>query len=200
MSEIPESKPQYALDNQGKIEKAVSYKNMGNEHFKDGKFKKAIVSYSTALAYTKGLPGRKQGLEGVSQMAMQHTHSADDLITPEQDAAIIELEVVVKTNIATCHIKMEKPVQALEAIREALALNPKAWKSLLRKAEAVLLLHDPEKAITILAEASENAPDEVAHTAIAKLKEKAAKMIKQQEAKQRKAFGNIFEKAREETA
>lgn len=200
MSEFEESKPQFMLDNQGKIDKAIGYKNTGNDHFKNGKFKKAIVSYSTALAYTKGLPGRKQGLEGVSQMAMQHTHSADEQITPEQDAVIVELEVIVKTNIATCYIKLEKPVQSLEVIREALALNPKAWKSLLRKAEAVLMLHDPEKALSILAQASENAADEVAHTAIAKLKEKATKMVKQQEAKQRKAFGNIFEKARGEEA
>lgn len=200
MSEFQETIPKVLLDNQGKIDKATDYKNTGNQHFKDGKFKKAIVSYSTAIAYTKGLPGRKQGLEGVSQMAMQNAHSVEDQITPEQEVAIVELEVAIKTNISTCYIKLEKPVEALEAVREALALNPKAWKTLLRKAEAVLLLNDPEKALTILAEADQCATDEVAHTAIVKLKEKATKILKQQEAKQRKAFGNIFEKARGEEA
>ena len=195
MSDSGDFKPRFPADIQGKIETAIDYKNKGNEYFKNGLHKKAIVNYSTALAFTKGLPGRKQGLEGVSQMAMNESKSSGEQISPEQDQAVSDLDVVLKTNIATCHMKLNDPVKSLEVIREALALNPTAWKSLLRKAEATLMINDPEKAVKILAEASTHAPDEAAETAILKVKERAVKVIKQQEAKQRKAFGNIFEKA-----
>lgn len=195
MAETEDPKPRFPSDIQGKIDTAIQYKNKGNEFFKNGTYKKAIVNYSTALAFTKGLPGRKQGLEGVSQMAMNESKSSGEQISPEQDEAVSDLDVVIKTNIATCHMKLNDPVKSLEVIREALTLNPTAWKSMLRKAEATLMINDPEKAVKILSEATTNAPDEAAHTAIQKLKEKAQKTIKQQEAKQRKAFGNIFEKA-----
>jgi tetratricopeptide (TPR) repeat protein len=196
VASVPEKKA-FPTDNQGKIDRAVELKNSGNEYFKDGKYKKAIVTYSTAFAYTKGLPGRKAGAEGMAQMAMKESHAAEDMITAEQESFITELEVVMKTNIATCHIKLNDAVKALEVIREALAVNPTAWKTQLRQAEATMMLHHPEKALKILDDAAKNAPDEAAQTAIAKLREKATKTIKQEEAKQRKAFSNIFEKARE---
>ena len=195
MAEKEESKSRFPTDIQGKIDTAIDYKNKGNEFFKNGMFKKAIVNYSMALAFTKGLPGRKQGLEGVSQMAMNESKGSEEQISPEQDAAVGELDVVIKTNIATCHMKLNDPVKSLEVIREALSINPNAWKTLMRKSEATLMINDPEKAVKILTEASTHAPDEAAQTAILKVKEKAQKVIKQQEAKQRKAFGNIFEKA-----
>ena len=195
MTDFASKRAPFPTDNQGKIDTAIEYKNKGNEWFKEGAFKKAIVQYSTAFAFTKGLPGRKQGLEGVSQLAMNETHSSDDQITPEQDSAVTELEVVLKTNIVTCYIKLGNPVKALETVREALMMAPTAWKTLMRKAEALLLLHDPDKALLALAEASKNAPDEAAETAIQRVREKAVNMNKVDIAKQRKAFGNIFGKA-----
>jgi hypothetical protein len=49
------------------IDIVKNYKEKGNEHYKAGFYKKACVSYSTAIAYTKGLPGRTGGLDGMSQ-------------------------------------------------------------------------------------------------------------------------------------
>lgn len=190
-----ERKP-FPTDNQGKIDRAVELKNTGNQYFKDGKFKKAITTYATSMAFTKGLPGRKSGAEGMSQMASKEVHATEDLISPEQDTFINELEAVIKTNIATCHLKLNDAIKALEVIREVLAVNPTAWKAQLRQAEAQMMLHNPEKALKILDEASKNAPDEAAQTAIIKLREKATKTIKQEEAKQKKSFSNLFERAR----
>jgi tetratricopeptide (TPR) repeat protein len=192
----PVQRNPFPVDNQGKIDRAVELKNTGNEHFKEGKYKKAITTYATALAFTKGLPGRKAGAEGMGQMASKEVHASGDLVTAEQEAFITEFEATIKTNIATCHLKLNDAVKALDAIREALAINPTAWKAQLRQAEASMMLHNPEKALKILDEASKNAPDEAAHTAIAKMREKANKTIKQEEVKQKKTFGNIFERAR----
>ena len=61
-----------------KIEMAVQYKEKGNERFKLGQFKKAIVSYSTALSYTKGLPGRKIEFEGMSKLAADNTKTNEN--------------------------------------------------------------------------------------------------------------------------
>ena len=195
----PPVRTSFPTDNQGKIDLAVTLKNKGNDLFKEGKFKKAIVEYSKALSFTKGLPGRKEGLEGLSQMAMSESYSVEDLITPEQNNFINELDVIIKTNISTCYIKLNNSIKALEIIREALLINPKAWKSLLRKAEAIMLINDTDKALIILEDALKYAPDENACIAINKMKEKVLKTIKTEEAKQRKAFSNIFEKARQQT-
>ena len=53
-----------------KIEKAQALKEKGNEFFKAQNFKKALVQYNTGIAYTKGLPGRDDGLEGLSSLAL----------------------------------------------------------------------------------------------------------------------------------
>ncbi|KAJ1431003.1 hypothetical protein B484DRAFT_418587 [Ochromonadaceae sp. CCMP2298] len=174
----------------GKIEKAADYKNQGNECFKEGAYKKAMVNYSKGLAFTKGLPGRSKGMDGLSKMAMENC-KAKETITPEQDAACNELEVILKTNIATCCLRLDNPQKALIAAKEALDINPSYWKGLLRKAEALLCLKDLDRAAQALTEAAAIAPEE-AFIAIKGLKERLAKQRKVEVAQQRKAFGNIF--------
>jgi tetratricopeptide (TPR) repeat protein len=134
----------------------------------------------------------------MSQMAMDGMHAAEDRVTAEQEEFLKEFECIIKTNIATCHIKLKNALKALDSVREALAINPKAWKAMLRQAEATLLLHNAEKALKILNEAAQNAPadDEPAQTAINKMKEKANLALKKEEAQQKKSFNNIFDRAR----
>lgn len=191
-----EKKP-FPQDAQGKIEMAKELKDLGNDNFKNQLFKKAITNYSKALAFTKGLPGRSQGLEGMSQMAMKNS---GEKLSADLEVLVSELDVILKTNIAACYLKLNDSEKAMQFSREALVLNPKAWKSLMRKAEAYMLINDFEKAIQVLEEADTNAPDEAAHTSIAKVKERAQKLSKQAVEKQRKAFGGIFERARAEAA
>mmetsp|Transcript_7236 Transcript_7236/g.12152 ORF Transcript_7236/g.12152 Transcript_7236/m.12152 type:complete len:279 (+) Transcript_7236:47-883(+) len=183
---------------ESKVQVAGQYKGKGNDCFKEGAYKKAMIEYSKALAYTKGLPGRQNGLDSMSQMAMKNISDGSETISPEMAAKVDELDVVLKTNIATCCLKLNEPAKALEHIREALILNPKAWKSLLRKAEATMILKDLDKAQTILNEALANAPDEQSRTAVERMRERLAKQEKVENAKAKKAFGNIFAKAAKE--
>lgn len=193
-----ERKP-FPQDTPGKIEMAKELKDEGNKYFKEQNFKKAITEYSKALAFTKGLPGRKQGLEGVSQMAME---SSGEKMSSETESAVTELDIVLKTNIATCFIKLSNSEKALQYCREALEMNPTAWKTLMRKAEAIMLTNDFDRAIEVLDESLRHTQpdDESARTSIAKIRERAVKLSKQAVEKQRKAFGNIFERARVEAA
>ena len=193
-----ERKP-FPQDTAGKIEMAKELKDEGNQHFKDQNFKKAITTYSKALAFTKGLPGRKQGLEGVSQMALENSR---ETMSADTESALNELDTVLKTNIATCYIKLNNSEMALQYCKEALVLSPNAWKTLMRKAEAIILMNDFERAISVLDESLRNTQptDEAARTSIAKVRERAVKLDKQATEKQRKAFGNIFERARVEAA
>jgi tetratricopeptide (TPR) repeat protein len=192
VSDQQERKP-FPTDIQGKINTALNYKNIGNDLFKEGNPKKAIINYSKGLAFIKGLPGRKQGLEGMSQMAMESCK--DEKVTEEQDVATSDLECVLKTNIAMCYIKLNNPTAALEAVNGALLLNPKAWKSLLRQAEATLMTNNAEKTLVIVADALACAPDEAAKASILRVKDRANAQIVAEEKKQKKAFGGLFDRA-----
>ena len=155
----------FPTDNSGKIERAVELKNEGNEFFKVGNFKKAKTKYYTALAFTKGLPGRTNG-DSMGKMASKEVYKEDELVSPEQEAFIIEFEATTKTNIATCFLKLNDAANAIECTREALLLKPNGWKAQLRQAEASIMLHYPERAVSILDAATKNAPidDVTAHT------------------------------------
>ena len=52
-----------------KIATASALKDEGNAFFKDGNVNKARVKYCTAIAYTKGLPGRTGSGDKMVNMA-----------------------------------------------------------------------------------------------------------------------------------
>eukprot|EP01038_Epipyxis_sp_PR26KG_P006229 gene6229-8584_t len=186
----------FPTDAAGKVEVAKTYKEEGNEHFKNGNYKKAVSSYGKSMAFIKGLPGRKSNLEGMTKMAAEAIPT--EVISDELNHAIDDLEVVLKTNLATCYIKLDNPTKALENIKNALDLNPLAWKAILRKGEAIMLKKDYEKAIAIFDDVLNNpalADTDPVRQSILKTKEKALKLNKQEELKQKKSFSNIFERA-----
>jgi tetratricopeptide (TPR) repeat protein len=195
MATFETQKPPFESAISKKIDTAAGYKNKGNECFKEGAFKKALINYSKGLAFTKGLPGRSKGLDGLSKLAMDSVSKADK-VSPEDDMAIHEIEVVLKTNIATCCLKLNEPAKALIHTSEALDINPSAWKAHLRKAEALLMLNDLDRASVALTEVAAIAPEE-AGTAVVRLRERLGKQRKAEVAQQRKAFGNIFSRKEE---
>lgn len=183
-----------------KFEKAQEYKSLGNELFKTGKFSKARVKYATSLAYTRGLPGREmKGGESMAQLAAQSQGGAK--LSGELSAQLDDFDAIVKTNISTCFLKANKPHDALQAAREALEIKPTHWKAKLRVAEAKEKLRDFDGCLMALDEVSnhaEAAADSGAMTLVRKLRDLANKGIKEESSRQRKAFSNIFERARAE--
>lgn len=110
-----------------RIAKGEEYKSKGNELFKAGKYKSAISKYGTVLAYIRGLPGSKRGLDGVASMINSSQEGVSD-ITTEQELSTTELEKVTLQNIATCHLKLLNYADALSFCNKAIKLDPKAWK------------------------------------------------------------------------
>lgn len=178
-----------------KLSKAEEHKLKGNEYFKQQKYKKAIVSYNTVAAFTRGLPGSKRGLDGVSSMAVKA--NGEDLITPEEEAKATDLECTAAVNAAFCFLKLDKPREALDSANKALQINSSHWKALLRKGEAQSLLKDFDKARTTLNAAMTNTSDVQAHAAISKELKLVSSREKEEDQKQKKAFAGLFARANE---
>jgi len=92
-------------------------------------------------------------------------------------------------------------VKAIKNANEALALNPSAWKSMIRLAEATILSKDYEKAILICDRAIQHVPtdDEIvlknATKTIKAVKQNAVALLKVEVEKQRNSFKHIFGKS-----
>ena len=74
----------------------------------------------------------------VSKMVSERGKPGES-ITAEQESQVVELEVVLKTNMAICYIKLENASKALDCAKDALALNPNSWKAMMRKGEVQIV-------------------------------------------------------------
>lgn len=183
---------------EGKIDAAKRLKDEGNELFKQQLFKKANISYFKALAFTKGLPGRPATGNGDPMTQLAASNSLSPPLSEDTVSVVNELEATIKTNIATCYIKLEDGPKALQYASEALDVKASSWKALLRKGEAYQLLKHHDKSLEVFDLATSHATDEAARSSVAKAKAKTVQMIKAESVKQKKAFANIFEKERAE--
>lgn len=107
----------------------------------------------------------------------------------------------MKTNISACYIKIGDAEKAIKNAKEALALNPRAWKSTIRLAEAQVLAKDYEKAIascekalTLIPSAETDSSAKGAINTISTIKKNAYALIKADAQKQKESFKNIFNK------
>jgi tetratricopeptide (TPR) repeat protein len=180
-------------DNEGKIAMAKSLKEEGNALFKEKQFTKAKRAYNTAIAYIKGLPGRPTKItDPFGQMAAKNVPA--DKMSDESAAELDDLECALKTNIATCFVKLGKGFDAIAAANDALLVKPTYWKAMLRKAEGKLVIKDYEACLKVLEEVESVAPDESAAPTIKKIRADCQKGIQAENAKQKKAFANVFSK------
>jgi tetratricopeptide (TPR) repeat protein len=179
----------------GKLAMARQYKVEGNEFFKQENYKKAKTRYATALAFTKGLPGRESRLKDsndpMSNLAKQgaSNNGSVDKLTSEENDAVDELDAIIKTNIATCLLKLGNSTEALAKAKEAKGHLPTHWKADLRIAEAYEMLKNYDQCLKVLDELSVNPTvqqDKGVPIAIKKLREKCAKGQKAESLKQKK--------------
>lgn len=107
----------------------------------------------------------------------------------------------MKTNLSACYIKIGDAEKAIKNAKEALALNPQAWKSTIRLAEAQVLAKDYEKAIDTCEKALALIPSlesdpsaKGAKNTVSIIKKNANALLKADEQKQKESFRNIFNK------
>jgi Tfp pilus assembly protein PilF len=115
--------------------------------------------------------------------------------TAEEEKRAIEIETIVETNIATCHLKLLNAKQAIEHADRALTLNASYWKAILRKAEAQILLKNYDSARSLLTSAQALVTEEAWITKIQKEFTRIASLEKKEDAEQRKKFAGIFDRA-----
>ena len=114
-----------AIDN--KIAEGLRYKLIGNELFKEGRYKSAISKYGTVLAYIRGLPGSKRGLDGIAAMAVPKDANNGG-VSVEQEASTLDIEKNVYQNIAVCHLKLKNGREALAFCKKAIELDANYYK------------------------------------------------------------------------
>jgi hypothetical protein len=181
--------PRIPQDTEGKIAMSKQLKDTGNGCFKEGQFGRARVLYSKAVAYVRGLPGRPSS---VPDAVGQAVATAKESMSAERAAELNELEGVLHTNIAMCHLKQNHGFAAIESANMALRFAPHSWKAQLRKAEGKLMVKDYEDCLEVLA--AIQCPDAYVHSLVQKLKEQCRVGMQQEAARQKKTFANMFSK------
>jgi tetratricopeptide (TPR) repeat protein len=189
--------PAFPTDVAGKVAVAHQLKNDGNTFFKEGRFKKSSVTYAKALAFTRGLPGRHSGLEGFGKMAAESNASknGNQALSAEMNVEITELEINLNNNLSLCHAKLENATEALKCAEAALALNPSGFKAKIRKAEAVQLTRNYEKATKLFDDALQSASCETERVLALKAKNKVIELDKKATHKQDKKMRGFFDRA-----
>lgn len=181
----------------GKIAKAKAIKDEGNLFFKQEKYAKAKQKYATALAYTRGLSGR-DGNGGDNQMAKfaeASVSSKEGKMGPAENREVDELDAIIKTNIAACFLKLNKPINALQYAREAIIHNPSYWKASLRAAEALEQTGNYDgalKQLDLLSGVSATTNDPGFIRTMRNIHDKVLAGMKAENKRQKKAFNNIF--------
>lgn len=150
-----------------KLRGARDFKEEGNRLFKEGNFKKALVSYRKVRAFTRGLPGSKRLLPGrdsqdssmLGMASKSMLGNGQVPVSDEEEEEAMELEAQTFANISTCYIRLEKGTEAQKAAKEALYLRPYYWKAHIRLAESQVLCKEFDEARESYKRAYELAPE-----------------------------------------
>jgi len=136
---------------QTNIDKAIELKQQGNEFFKAGNFKKAMVSYHEIFMYVHGFS------EGSTKSMMPGQTTTP--VTPEQMAAIRELKVAHFSNLSMCHLKLGNVERARDNCTKALAIDPTNEKALFRRGKCYSQLGALDEAKADLEQVLARSPD-----------------------------------------
>ncbi|TFY78053.1 hypothetical protein EWM64_g5959 [Hericium alpestre] len=140
-----------------KLSVARQKKDVGDQAFKAGNLKEALMGYHQSLLYLQGID--KSGLKS----ALSPAPSLAEAGAPKQEKTVAD-EMIEKiyANMAACHIKQENWKRALETADKALAKNADNYKALFRKGKALGELGYFERAEKILEDLLQKNPADAA--------------------------------------
>uniref|UniRef100_A0A1B6LHD6 peptidylprolyl isomerase n=1 Tax=Graphocephala atropunctata TaxID=36148 RepID=A0A1B6LHD6_9HEMI len=162
-------KETWALDSDGKLEQGKFFKEKGTNYFKSNKLQLALKMYKKAIEYLEFDSGFVE--EGEK----------------ERKALLISNHL----NCALCLLKLQDYTEAKDQCNKALELEPTNDKGLFRRGQANLALGEPEIAkvdfeIVLKQDPSNKAAAQ--HVAVCNQR------MKEQKAKEKQIYANMFEK------
>lgn len=186
----------FPQDTSGKILAASQYKDEGNDFFKKGLYKKANVRYFKAIAFTKGMPGRKigAGSDPMAHMALNQANANQLPLTEEENNQLDELDAQLKANLSASYLKLLDYDSALKYATESLDLRPENAKVVVRKAEAFFGKKFYDKSLEQLEKAKTLTNDISILNRIAQLETINKQEMKKEDQKFAKTFANAFKK------
>ncbi|TRM64353.1 hypothetical protein BD626DRAFT_491539 [Schizophyllum amplum] len=143
-----------------KLNTAKQYKQTGDQAFKEGKVKEALMSYHSSLMYLNGLD--KNALAAVSGKESKPEPNPNGGAPTSPKTEADEILEKVYANMAACHIKTGNWKRAVETATKALAKNPENTKALFRKGKAECEEGFVERGIKTLQEVKQKNPQESA--------------------------------------
>jgi len=114
-----------------KLAKAVEFKDLGNQFYKDGNFKAAAGKYHRAILYMKAIDNDLHGTPAFLQSASVDPNHAKH-IKKEVEQQCIQTNISVYNNLCAC--LLQQPESSAERIKELAEVvieldksNEKAW-------------------------------------------------------------------------
>jgi len=163
------AKESWQLDADAKLEQAKIFKDKGTKHFKNSKYEIAASRYQKIIDFLE----HEISLKGDSEAERKSLLQAGRL------------------NLAQCHLKTDKWIEARAVCDKAIEENAETAKAWFRRGEAQLALNDCESAKSDFERCASLEPDNKA----AKNKVTICQQrIKAQKEKEKKTFANMFDK------
>lgn len=175
LKSFEKAKEPWEMSAEEKLEQGTFVKEKGTQHFKEGKYKQAVVQYKKIVQWLE----HEAGLLG------------------DEESKAKALRLAAHLNLAACYLKMKEFILAYENCDKALELDSNSEKGLFRHGEAMLGVNEFEQARTDFQKVLQLYPNnKAAKTQIAVCQKK----LKEQHEKDRKIYGNMFQKFAERDA
>ncbi|KAG9325384.1 hypothetical protein KVV02_002620 [Mortierella alpina] len=168
-----------------KMVAALAHKDLGNESFKTGDLKNALMQYHLAVLGLSGLDNQMSGMPMMSSKRPQ-----EGAATEAQKSDIKAALAVVYSNMGACHLKNANYKRAIEVCNTALKNDPDNVKAKFRRAQAKLGEGNLAGAESDLLSLGEKVPGVKAEL------DKLKKMSKAADEKQRKSMGGFLSRGR----
>ncbi|KAJ2769673.1 hypothetical protein IWQ57_003005 [Coemansia nantahalensis] len=169
-----------------KTAKGLEFKDAGNQRFKDGEFGGAVREYHFALLHLRGLDADPHSVAGPKD---PKDKKEEDVTEHEKTLSSI------LSNMAVCHLRLGKHESTIRCANDALKQNPFNHKAKFRLAQGLIRDGATVKAGKILDELEKILPSDAAFAAE---RRNIEAMEKKADAKQRKEFAGMFDRASNE--
>lgn len=173
LKSFEKAKESWEMSAEEKLEQSSMVKERGTAYFKEGRFKQASLQYRKIASW----------LEYEASFSGEDAHKAR------------ALRLASYLNLAMCHLKLQAYPAALENCNKALELDSTNEKGLFRRGEAHLAVNDFDLARADFQKVLQLYPGNKAARAQLAL---CQQRIRQQLAREKKLYANMFERLAEE--